>query len=243
MRDNLINITGNNPDELFASLAEQVKTPFVQISNASELLHSSTSQSQQETIIKSIKLASKSAISLIDSYLLNSELGRQKELELETVSLSSVVYDVAQTIDDFAKLHGCSIELLVKGKYGPVIANSRAIYAALTSLGFSFVEACSVSDSKTKPTIQLAVRRTAHGINTGVFADSINITSNLLNQARELRGKVHQPFSGFDSTPGAGVFLADELFSRINSQMRVSKFNGLTGLSATLLPSQQLRLV
>jgi light-regulated signal transduction histidine kinase (bacteriophytochrome) len=230
-------------DDLFANLVEQVKLPFLQISHAAELLGDERNKKTQEALRESIKLSSKSAIKLIDGYLLSLEIGRQQELELEPVSLSSVVYDAANSIDDFARAHGCELQLHVSGRYTPVMANRRAILAALTSLGISFVEASSTSDRKSRPIIKLAVRRNSHGISTGVFSDSIDLSSNLLKQARNLKGKVHQPISQFDSGTGAGVFIADELFSKLQANMKVAKLRGMSGLSVTLTPSKQLSLV
>lgn len=235
------NISGTNTstDNLFASLAEQVKLPFTQIKYAAEILSQSDDQ-DKEKLINTISQASTSALSLIDSYLLNIELGRQAHLELEPVSMSSMMYDVAQSLDAFAKLQNCRLEINISGKYGPVMANNRAVFSAFRALGYSFIEA--VSSSSKITTISLSVSKTPKGINTGIFAD-IDLSSSLLNQARELKGKAHQPFINFDSGPGAGIFLADELMIKMNSEIRVTKVGGLNGLAAVLRPSNQLSLV
>lgn len=231
------------PDDLFISLAEQVKLPFVQISHAAELLESTKDPARIEETRQTISLASQAALRLIDGYLLSVELQRENQLALEPVSLSSVLYDTAEALHEYAQAHNCRLELELGGKYGPVMAHRRAIQAALASLGYSFIEAASNEENEEAPVVKLAVRRTGAGISTGVFSSSSSLSNNLFEQAKKLRGRVHQPMANFDSGNSTGVFVADALFTSLNTSMRVARMNGLQGLAATLLPSRQLNLV
>lgn len=225
-------------DDLFASLAEQIKLPFMQISHAAELLQLGTGNPKQSA--DSIMQVAGSALSLIEGYLLNVDLQRQGKLELEPVSTSSVMYDVLNSVSAFAKLHNCKLELDVAGRYGPVMADRRALMAALTSLGHSFILAS--SETAEKPSVSFAVKKNSFGVGVGVYSNN-EMTKPLLDQARRLRGRVRQPFGGFDSSTGVGIFVADELFARLDSEIRASKFRGLSGLAATLQSSKQLSLV
>lgn len=232
-----------NPAEaqdLFLNLAEQVKQPLVQISYAAELMESQADPALAEASRRSIAVTSQAALHLIDSYLLNVQLQREHELALEPVSLSSVLYDTAATLDDFAHAHGCKLELMVAGKYGPVMGHRAAIQAALTSLGYSFIEALSNEEGAT---IHLAVRRNNKGIAAGIFSARANLSEALLQRARVLKGRVHQPFGGFDSSNGSGILVADALFTRMDTSMRVARLQNMQGLAATLAPSRQLSLV
>jgi light-regulated signal transduction histidine kinase (bacteriophytochrome) len=239
------NTTGVNaqPDDLFISLAEQVKLPFVQISHAAELLEGSSDASKIEASRQTISIASQAALRLIDGYLLSVELQRAGQLALEPVSISSVLYDTAQVLHEYARAHGCKLELEVSGKYAPVMAHRRAVSAALTSLGYSFIEAAVREDNQEEPVVKLAVRRIGANINTGVFSSNANLSNNLFKLAKQLRGKVHQPMAAFDSGNSTGVFIADALFTQLNTSMRVAHLHGLQGLAASLLPSRQLSLV
>lgn len=231
------------PDDLFLNLAEQVKLPFVQISHAAELIEGITDVNLIELSRRNMLLAAQSALRLIDGYLLSVELQREQRLALEPVSISSVLYDTAQVLHDYAKAHGCKLELQVSGKYGPVMGHRRAIQAALTGLGYSFIEAATVQENEEQPVVKLAVRRSPQGLSTGVFSSNATLSSSLLKQARILRGKVHQPMAEFDSGNGTGIFIADALFTQLNTSMRVARMRGLNGLAATLLPSRQLSIV
>jgi hypothetical protein len=232
-------VTVRENNDLFLNLAEQVKQPFVQIAHAAELLENpSLSPKSRETIT----VASKGAIQLIDGYLLSVELQRENQLDLEPVSLSSVLYDTAEVLHDFAQAHECNVQLHFSGKYGPVMAHKRAVQAALTNLGLSFIEAA-LHDGKTKPVVTLAVRRHKYGISTGVYSKNEGLSSQLLKRARILQGSSRQPLSGFESGTGTSIFIADTLFSHIQSTMKVARFRGLSGLAATLKPSLQMSLV
>jgi len=240
---NLPDFSGYETNDLFTSLAEQVKLPFVQIAYAAELLEGINDKAGTEALRSTIALSSQSALRLIDGYLLSVALQREGKLELEPVSVSSVLYDSAQVLSPYAKALGCELRLQFDGKYEPVMAHRNALQSALVSLGYSFIEAATSQSAQELAVVSLVVRRRSAGISTGVFSSNINLTSLLLARAKDLYGKVHQPLPNFDSGNGTGVFVADALFSHLQTTMKVAQDKGLRGLAATLAPSNQLSLV
>ncbi|MDQ3123335.1 MAG: hypothetical protein M3Q14_01470 [bacterium] len=229
-------------DLLFINLAEQVKTPFVQIAHAAELLQASPNRREIERIHQEITVTSKSALQLIDGYLLSVELQREATPMLESVSISAVLYDAANSLNEYANANGCKLELSVEGRYGPVMGHRKAMLAALISLGYSVIETCTKHKSKDVPKVRLAVSRTAKGFRTGIYMNK-PITKSMLSQAKTLVGFSHQPFSALDSNNGSGIFIADSLFTRLHTPLRVTRNNGYYGFAATLIPSRQLSLV
>lgn len=226
---------------LFTSLAEQVKLPFVQIAHAAELSRLKPGKAELDQLFETISLTSEAAMKLIDGYLMSVQLQQQPGLPLEPVSLGSVLYDTAQSLDAYAKAHDCTIELHVQGKYGPVMARPEVVRTAIESLGYSFIEAAARRGTKTR--VMLAVRKTAHGMSAGVFSDTDKLSSALFKQAKVLKGLARQPLGDFSAGSGAGVFVADALFEWLESPMKVARFQSLQGLAATLIPSRQLSLV
>lgn len=218
---------------LFASLAEQVKLPFVQILHESELI----GDSQETRLIREI---SRSALCLIDGYLLQARLQVESELMLDSVSISSLLHEVSESLQDYAKAHDCELTLEVKGRFGPVNANREAFLSALKNLGYSMIDATSGLKHKT---VTLLVRKQARGISAGVYAPVPQLTADLVDRAKQLEGNSHQPFSGLLGTNGAGVFVADKLLDTMQASMRVARSGQLTGLAATFTPSQQLALI
>ncbi len=226
---------------LFTTLAEQVKQPFVAIAHAAELSRMHPGKEELDRLFSTISLTSEAALKLIDGYLLSVQLQQEPTLALEPVSLGSVLYDTAQRLDKYAKAHDCTVELHVQGRYGPVMARQEVVETALESLGYSFIEAASNQGSRTK--IMLMVRRTRHGMSTGVFSDTDRLSSTLFKQAKILKGIARQPLGDFSAGSGAGVFVADALFSWLDSPMKVARFRSMQGLASTLIPSRQLSLV
>jgi hypothetical protein len=229
------------PGLLFTTLAEQVKLPFITVKHAAELLRAHPNKDELERLLQTIALTSSSALKLIDSYLLSVQLQTESRLNLEPVSLSSVMYDTANSLEAYAKAHDCEIELRLMGKFGPVMARRDVVQSALESLGYSFIDAASKPDAPTK--ITLAVRRTKSGMSTGIYSDVSKLNSGLLKQARVLKGVARQPLGDFSAGSGAGVFVADALFDFFDTTVRVARFENLFGLAAHLQPSLQLNLV
>jgi light-regulated signal transduction histidine kinase (bacteriophytochrome) len=230
-------------DSLFMSLAEQVKTPFVHISYAAELLASADDSAHIEQLRQSISLASRGALNLIDSYLLSVSLQRDQQLELEPVSVSAVLHDCAQHLLPYARSLGCELNVTIEGKFTPVMAHRAALQSALTSLGYSFIEATVSQEEVRRPQVTFVVRRRAQTVNTGVFSNTAGMSPVLLKRARKLRGISHQPLPGFMSGNASGVFVADALFSKLEATMKVAQNKGLQGLAVSLNPSRQLQLV
>lgn len=226
---------------LFTTLAEQVKLPFVAIAHAAELSKLNPGHDELERLFKTISITSEAALKLIDGYLLSVQLQQEPALALEPVSLGSVLYDTAQRLDKYAKAHDCTVELHVEGRYGPVMARQEVVETALESLGYSFIEAAGNQGAKTK--IMLMVRRTPRGMSTGVFSDTDRLSSTLFKQAKVLKGLARQPLGDFSAGSGAGVFVADALFTWLDSPMKVARFKSMQGLASTLIPSRQLSLV
>ncbi len=229
-------------DDLFIGLAEQVKLPLIQILQEVELLKTHLDPSDIDASGRVISLSSEAALKLIDGYLLNISLEQQSQLLLEPVSLSSIAYDVAEALSPYAKSHGCELKLVIAGRYGPALGHREAVKAALTTLGYSLIDSITDEDAN-KAKIQLTVRRASNGLSTGIFSNRHHMTGAMMNRAHRLKGTLHQPLAAFDSGSSAGVFIAEALFKRLETQLQAVRLKGLSGFAATLLPSRQLNLV
>lgn len=223
-------------DSLFASLAEQVKLPLIQIRHAAEL---SGTQSDQTDVIDATAQA---ALRLIDGYLLSVRLQQEGALNLEPVSVSSLLYDTADELNGYAALHGCEIELAIGGKYEPVMAERRVLKAALLSLGYGFIGAAGTQESGRR-TIKLSARRQNGQIAAGIYGANEGISADLIKRARLIAGRAHQALPGFSSDSGAGVLIADRLLAKLETNMRPSRMGEFRGLAAVFSPSRQLSLV
>lgn len=224
--------------ELLLSVAEQLKLPLLQIARQAEqaLLIGNAD-------ISAIQTTADSALALIDNYVLGVRLSLDNQLlDIEPVSVSSVLYDTSQQLDSLAKSYGVSLQLDIAGRFGPVMANRIALQAALVSLGTSLIEALPALETN-QLKLHLATHRCRYGIVAGLYADTEHLTGDLLRQGRSLQGRARQPLAGLSQSSGAGIFVADALLSAMSLKLKVSRHQHLFGLGTVLQLNNQLQLV
>jgi hypothetical protein len=224
--------------QLLLSVAEELKLPLMQIARTSE-----HGQLTGETDLQTIQTSAETALRLLDNYALGVRLSQEKYLlERESISVSSVLYDVNHQLDSLAKSYGVSLELNIAGRYGPVMANRQGLQAALVSLGAALIEALPASDTG-QLRLQLATHRSRYGIVAGVYADNEQLTSHSLARGRRLLSQSRQPLMNISHSSGAGIFVADTILQAMQLSLRASRHRRLYGLGAVLQPSQQVQLV
>jgi hypothetical protein len=227
-------------NELLVSVAEQLKVPLTVIARHAELGRLSGDPGLVDAA--AIATQADAAMLLVDSYLLGLELwGMQTQLELEPVSVSSMLVDTAHDLQRFARQYNVEVELETAGRFGPVMSNARGLKAALLSLGFTLVEG-QAALVKGPRRVVLAVNRTPHGIVTGMYGDYEAVSADAWRRALELCGHARQPFAALAGS-GAGLFVADTILRSMDSRLRVGRYRHRRGLVATFQPSQQLALV
>jgi hypothetical protein len=183
------------------------------------------------------------AMQLVDSYLLSTDLYGQQAMNLEPVTISSVLHDTAHKLRHLAKQYDCELEISLQGKYGPVMAHRESMEAAFTMLGYTFIEAAQPLEGRRKRVVVLAAHRSARGLVAGIFGNNPGLSSDMFRRARALYGTTRQTLPGIHPSSGAGVFIADSLLAPVATPLRVAQHNKLNGLAATLHSSRQMQLV
>jgi len=228
-------------EQLFLSLAEQMKLPLMQILKQAELgrlLDRSNEHLSQVGVNADV------ALKLIDGYLLSMRLAAEEayNVEQESISLSSVLYDAAHQLHPIAKLYGVDLELSLSGKFGPVTAHREGLQSALVSLGYALIEALPASDAP-QMRLELAAHRCRYGIVAGLYADVDRLTTEALRQGQRLVGDTRQPLPGLSHCGGAGVFVADAILNAIGAKLKVSHHNRRSGLGTVLQSNPQMQLI
>lgn len=241
VQDGPLKTMSDTQHTLLRSIAEQLKMPMMYIARQSELSQGEETASKDTFI--DMQSNADMALRLLDSYILGLELSeKQMSLELEPVSLSSVLYDVAHDLTPLAQQRNTDIELVLAGKYGQVMANTQGLVAAFYSLGSVLSEACAEENSR--GTLRIAVHRSTRGIVAGMYLDGKPNLQTTIHGARKLRHTfTRQPFSKLTASSGAGIFIADTILSCMDIHLRAGRFHGKHGMAATLQPSRQLQLI
>lgn len=220
---------GASHGSLLTALAEDLKLPLLQIARSSEL---AGTKEQQQT--------AEMALRLIDGYILGLQTDAQTTLELEPVTLSSVMYDVAEELLPIARQQGYELDMSVSGRLGPIMGNRRVLQHAFTLLGYELIQA---AQDEEKPRFTLATHSSKGGVVAGVYTSNSLLTADAMRRARALIGSAHQLLPAGSASNGAGVFIADNLIKSLASTLRVTRYHNQAGLAATFLQSQQLKLI
>ena len=224
--------------QLLLSVAEELKLPLLQIARQAE-----QGQLAGGADLGLIRSAADTALSLLDNYALGVRLALEPaDLGLESVSVSSVLYDAGQQLDAMARSYGVDLELNVAGRFGPVRAHRRGLQAALVSLGAALIEALPAQEA-TQLRLHLATHRSRYGIVAGLYADTRQLSREALARGRALQGRSRQPLTGLTHTSGAGVFVADTILQAMHLSLKPSRHHNLYGLGTVLQPTNQLHLV
>ncbi|HTB48919.1 MAG TPA: hypothetical protein VK712_02455 [Verrucomicrobiae bacterium] len=225
--------------QLLLGVAEELKLPLMQIARQAEYGRRDGGQ----TDLAALQATADHALRLLDNYALGVRLNLEpQELELESVSVSSVLYDTGQQLDSLARNYGVELELNIIGRYGPVMAHRQGLQSALVSLGAALIEALPALQLP-QLKLQLATHRSRYGIVAGLYTDTEQLTNEALQRGRRLQGRSRQPLLDMSHTSGAGIFVADTILRAMNLNLRASRHQRLYGLGTVLQPSHQMQLV
>jgi len=228
--------------DLLAAVAEQLKVPLTVIARQAELAQLTGQPQAADPGL--VRTQAEAALQLVDSYLLGLQLMReQTQLELEPVSVSSTIMDIAHALTRFAAQYGVDIQVEVAGRYQPVMAHARGLRAALLSLGYGLVEAQATHEDKRLRKLRLAMHRTPQGIVAGMYGAYDGLCAAQWRTALNLCGRASQPFTTLSSGSSAGLFVADTILRSMDSRLHVGHHARQRGLATMLHPSRQLQLV
>jgi len=230
---------------LLLGVAEELKLPLLQIARLSEQALDEQAQAAGQSNLKTIQATADSALRLLDGYALGVRLALESgQLAVESVSVSSVLYDTGQQLDSLAKSYGVALELNIAGRFAPVLANRQGLQAALVSLGAALIEALPAqAGASPQLKLQLATHRSRYGVVAGLYADTKQLSNDALASGRQLQQSSRQPLTKLTHTSGAGIFVADTILQAMKLRLGASRHHRLYGLGTVLQPNCQLQLV
>ncbi|HSX07238.1 MAG TPA: hypothetical protein VLG92_05975 [Candidatus Saccharimonadia bacterium] len=227
--------------QLFLGLAEQLVRPLLQISQLAEL--GATDNPEVARVHwNTVQLISQTSLQLVESYALSLRLhSKVTPLQIEPITITSLLYDTAQILQPFAQEYGVRLELDSGPRTQPILADRTVLQAAMTSLGQVFVLGQAESDEPSA--VHLSAHHSRYGVVAGLYSNTLQLAKEDLRRARSLKGRAREPLQRLTSGPAAAVFVADSLLNTLATRLHVARYRGLTGMAATLQPSEQLQLI
>ncbi|HSX23912.1 MAG TPA: hypothetical protein VLE74_02315 [Candidatus Saccharimonadales bacterium] len=224
---------GDQTDQLFTALAEQLKVPLLQIARLSEL--------SQEATLPRIAVISDHALRLVDAYV-QSRAQNQVALLLEPITTSAVLYDVATDLLPFARQNDYTIEIDLSGKGVPIMAHHQSLRTMLSLLGASLIEVGAEDDTIPRHLV-LGTHRSSRGTIVGAFSSHLELSQRALQLTRSLHGRATQVVPALGLAGGAGLAIADRLSEQMSAPLRAYRHRSLTGIGSLLVPSHQLQMI
>jgi len=223
--------------QLLLHIAEELKLPFLQIAR-----HGENASEKNHNELKLVQVVAENALRLLDNYTLGVSMNLESyEQKLEPVSIPSVLYEASNQLRPIAKRYGVELNLKIKGRYNPVMADKQGLQAALVSLGSALIEAMPARGAQ-QLSLSFATHHGRNGIVAGIYGNNRQLSKDILKKGRQLQHG-RQPFVSLSHTSGAGIIVADSLLEAMNLQLYSSRHDGLYGLGVAMQPTHQLELV
>lgn len=234
-----LNNLNSDDYSILRNVAEDLKTPLLRIVSQLQL-----NQSLGKGNIHEIEIIASATLRLLDSFIVSTQVYTgQQQLKLEPVSPYVVMKDCNQYLRDLANLHGYETEFKLQKGVGLIMADVIILKAAITSLIYSFLYNANSNRILTNQKILFTLRKSKQTIEAGVFSQGFEMTNKSLNKVRDLKGIARQLASDLSHGSGAGIVIADQLLSSMNTRLRPVRVNRLNGLVVNLMPSKQLSLL
>lgn len=228
-------------DRLLLSVSDQLKLPLTQIARMAELAQTT---GQTLDYWKEVEVTAAAALSLVESYALSLRLSSQLERpELAPLTVSSLLYDTAESLSPMAKKCGVELQLDTGLRALPVLGDRQVLLAALSALGYVFIEGSMTGPDDDPVVLRLSAHRSRYGIVAGIYSSTPGMATDSLRRARALYGRARQPYSQLTFGPAAGVFVADSLLSSLSTRLHAARYHKFNGLAVTLTPGRQLQFV
>jgi hypothetical protein len=227
---------------LLRAIAEELKIPLNRIARLAEISLMAEKGQSVDDQLRAIERNTTVAMQLVEGYLISLQLAdSQQVLDLEPVSIGSILNDTAHQLSGMASEYGMDLEILIKGRQRLIMGNVRALKSAFLNIGATLIASQPQIAKRQALTLVSYPQKTS--MVAGIYGNQSSISRQEWSRGQELYGHARQPLKNLSATNGAGLFVADTLFKAMSSRLRPSHHHKQNGLAATLSLSQQMQLV
>lgn len=230
---------------LLSALSDDLSLPLLQIKTTLEVLEGKNLNSKDSRHqVQNMALSVDSGLMLIEAYRLALHASGNDFLDMEPVSIGSVLQEVAYQLAPYAKEYATDLVVDVQGRLTPVLAHKPSLEAALQCLGASMIRAQVATTNQKHYSIILGAHRSKDGaIATGVFSNVYGLSDKTLRTAHGLVGKAYQPLPSIPSGAASGVLIADMLCATMWQPLRAAAHRKMNGLATAVPMSRQLQFI
>lgn len=228
---------------MFESLCLDMRTLLSAVRYETELLQHPISKDELELAKRRVMLHSLALSDLSSSYLVYREAQNNSELSMTGVSLSSLLYEVSDKLQAYAKQENCSFAIDVRSRSGPIYGNREALRASLMLLGYECIRAVSEQAKGKMSVVRWTVRTKKDSVVAGIYGDFGLSAKTVVKRIYKEPSSQKQPLTGFSTGRGTGLLIVRRLLDVHGVQLKPSTHKHLSGFSLELNKSTQLSLV
>lgn len=227
---------------LLAALSDDLTLPLVQLKTSLEAAGNLTQLHPKLT--KSMSLSIETGLQLIEAYKLALRIQDESSMSLEPVAVGAVLNDVANDLSSYAQQYSTTLQVNIKGRLKPVLADRQNLATAMSCLAASLIRAQAAASSKKKHLLMFGAHKQDDGIiAAGVFSDIAGLSDLALRNARALAGRARQPIPALPAGTASGVLIADVLCGAMWQPLRAAAHKNLQGLATTVPASKQMQFI
>lgn len=236
------NNTGATPhisQQMFASMAHELKSPLTLISGlSSELQQKNLNIQQYAKYAERIQFSSDRLLGLVDSILQGYRLDQNMlELNLEPICPKVVMEEVAHEVSPHARRQAQLISIKSFKKKQTIIADKHCLHAVLFNLLDN-----AIKYSNPETTIELEARLHCGVAQLAVKDYGRGITKVELKKLFCEFGKIKRPVPNWASSTGLGLYVARQLTEAMNGRLDLARRKDGSSFLVNLQLSTQLSL-
>jgi hypothetical protein len=226
-------------------VAEDLKRPLLQALMACDAM---TSEDKHRVDILFVRNVIQQELQSIDSLLLASQLDYgQLACDFETVQISSVFYDIAESLKAATRQQNIDLRISLERPKLQVVGNTTLLKHAVLDIVQTALHILSSQPTEARRTLVLGSHRLRGTVAVGIHHEQLS--KNFISLAEKTKANPdntrvaqRRPFRDLPTTSGSHLLVAGMLFQSMGSRLRSLEHEGVRGFGANLTRSEQIRL-
>jgi hypothetical protein len=211
------------------ALADALRTPLLR-------LHLNSQSVQDPKVLQTV---TEHALRDIDAFITTYSEAKSAQLQIEPISLGSILLDTSQRLSSYAKVADIALVVDDHSKHQLVLGNAKLLSTGLEMITKTL---CDFVSDFPEPVVTMRAD-TRHGYpRLGVYRNDIELTAHDVQLAKKLIGGARVNAGLFQQLGALRMVIAGRLLEPLGLTLRSAKSAGNRGLALQLVPSSQVGL-